>query len=571
MKKEKLGNIFRFLPKSKIKAAEGKEGGKYPFFKSGKDQSKRIDYAVFSGESLIFGDGGDANIVYYNGDFSASDHCYVVQANDKSEVYTKYVYYYLKSHIYILQAGFKGAGLKNISKKYLSNIKIPFPETLEEQIKISNLLTQVDTLIDKREESIGLLDELLKSTFLDIIIYNKQKSAWPLVTIKELAEDKKGSMRTGPFGSNLLHDEFTEEGDVAVLGIDNAVKNKFTWGKKRYISYKKYEELKRYTVFPEDIIITIMGTVGRSAVVPDDIPLSINTKHLAAITLNKKISNPYFISYSIHSDPFILNQIRNKTRGAIMAGFNLTLIKSLKMYLPPKLLQDKFATIVLQVEDTKKQYQKSLDDLNQLFGSISQRAFKGELDLNNIDLSEPDESEIQDDVNRKITITVTNEQLDNLDNISRRASDVIKTNELKSLIKQAEAFNKLPAIGHALKQASMTGQSFRPLNNNIFNIELPRFHNNIISFDFNSIISFNTFEKFQQRIKHIYQMLEDIPQIKEAMENGVLSIDDFLELPLRYDYEYSQIKRIIMNKLSSDELKQYFDESSKKIKLVKSE
>ncbi len=386
MKKEKFGSIFRFLPKSKIKAGEGKEEGKYPFFTSSPILSKYYDNYLYEGESLVFGTGGQPSLHYINNKFATSTDCFVVQKKSefKNQVDVKYVLYFLKSHESILEDGFKGAGLKHISKKYLSNIKIPFPKTLEEQVKIANLLTQVEALIAKREESIRLLDELLKSTFLDMIIYNKQKSAWPLVTIKDLAEDKKGSMRTGPFGSNLLHDEFTEEGDVAVLGIDNAVKNKFTWGKKRYISYKKYEELKKYTIFPEDIIITIMGTVGRSAVVPDDIPLSINTKHLAAITLNKKNSNPYFISYSIHSDPFILNQIRNKTRGAIMAGFNLTLVKSLKMYLPPKQLQDKFATIVQQVEETKKHYQKSLDELNQLFGSLSQRAFKGELDLSKV-------------------------------------------------------------------------------------------------------------------------------------------------------------------------------------------
>lgn len=121
---------------------------------------------------------------------------------------------------------------------------------------------------------------------------NPDFNSWPLTEIKELAADHKGAMRTGPFGSNLLHNEFTESGDVAVLGIDNAVQNKFAWGKKRFITKEKYENLKNYRIFPRDVIITIMGTIGRSAVVPDDIPLAINTKHLAAITLDKKKQTP---------------------------------------------------------------------------------------------------------------------------------------------------------------------------------------------------------------------------------------------------------------------------------------
>jgi len=55
-------------------------------------------------------------------------------------------------------------------------------------------------------------------------------------------------------------------------------------------------------------------------------------------------------------------------------------LEKFSCYNPPKPLQDKFATIVHQVEESKEKYQKSLDELRDLFGSLSQRAFKGELD-----------------------------------------------------------------------------------------------------------------------------------------------------------------------------------------------
>ena len=115
---ERFDKLLKFLPKSKIKAGDGLDNGKYPFFKSGNDQSKFIDTAVFEGESLIIGDGGNANINFYDKKFSASDHCYVIQ-KDSQNIDVKYVYYYLKLNLQILEAGFKGAGLKNISKKYI--------------------------------------------------------------------------------------------------------------------------------------------------------------------------------------------------------------------------------------------------------------------------------------------------------------------------------------------------------------------------------------------------------------------------------------------------------------------
>ena len=72
-------------------------------------------------------------------------------------------------------------------------------------------------------------------------------------------------------------------------------------------------------------------------------------------------------------------QAKKKNKGATVGRVNVKDIKNFKVFLPPKPLQDKFATIVGQVEQTKQEYQKSLDELKNLFGSLSQRAFRGEL------------------------------------------------------------------------------------------------------------------------------------------------------------------------------------------------
>lgn len=297
----------------------------------------------------------------------------------------RYVNHYLKS-----PSGRKS--LKNCVKgihlypKDVARILVPIPP-VDDQIRIAHLLGKVENLIDQRKKNLQQLDELLKSVFLEMFAPQAHGyDNWPVVEIRELAEDHKGSMRTGPFGSNLLHSEFTTEGEIAVLGIDNAVQNSFGWGERRFITGEKYKELKNYRVFPGDVIVTIMGTIGRSAVVPEDIPLAINTKHLAAITLNRKIANPLFLSYSIHSSPFILNQFRSKNRGAIMSGLNLGIIKETKLKRPPIELQNKFSDIHDHVDNLKAIYQKSLDDLEVLYCTLSHQAFKSELDLSRVPL-----------------------------------------------------------------------------------------------------------------------------------------------------------------------------------------
>ncbi|GJL49838.1 MAG: hypothetical protein NPIRA01_10650 [Nitrospirales bacterium] len=303
-----------------------------------------------------------------------------------------FLFQYLNSNNFERQAinNSNGVAQLNLSSKWVENHKIPLPP-LDDQIRIAHLLSKVEELIAQRKQHLQQLDALLKSVFLEMFAPTAPGySDWSLVEIKDLAANHKGAMRTGPFGSNLLHSEFTTEGDVAVLGIDNAVQNRFSWGERRFISDEKYQELENYRIYSGDVIVTIMGTIGRSAVIPDDIPLAVNTKHLAAITLNKEIANPLFVSYSIHSSPFILKQFKSKNRGAIMSGLNLGLIKETKLKRPPIELQDQFAAVHKKIDEVKSRYQQSLTDLESLYGALSQKAFKGELDLSRMPLPTED-------------------------------------------------------------------------------------------------------------------------------------------------------------------------------------
>ena len=264
---------------------------------------------------------------------------------DPSLLYTDYLYYVLKT-LDVSSKTDRAVMGATLNKKKLEQIKIPLPP-LEEQKRIAKILDKADEIRHKRKESIRLTDELLRSTFLDMFgdIVGKN---WILFTVEDIIKQRRNSIRTGPFGSKLLHSEFVDEG-IAVLGIDNAVQNTFKWAKPRFITEEKYAQLKRFTVYPDDVLITIMGTCGRCAIVPSDCPKAINTKHLCCITLDQTKCLPQFLHSYFLIHPEAQKYLKMNAKGAIMDGLNMTIIKKLPVPLVPIDLQKDYQKKVKQL------------------------------------------------------------------------------------------------------------------------------------------------------------------------------------------------------------------------------
>ena len=268
--------------------------------------------------------------------------------------------------------------------KLLRELELRYPPLPEQQRIVTLIDEAFDGIATARahaEKNLQNARELIGIGF-QAITKSLGRTQWPIRQVESLAASRKGAMRTGPFGSQLLHSEFVDEG-IAVLGIDNAVANEFRWDRRRYITKEKYQQMGRYRVFPGDVLITIMGTCGRCAVVPDDIPLAINTKHLCCITLNREKCLPEYLHIYFLHDLTARDYLTAHAKGSIMAGLNMGIISELPVRLPLIEVQaeivERFAGLSEETQRLESLYQRKLTALDELKKSLLHRAFNGDL------------------------------------------------------------------------------------------------------------------------------------------------------------------------------------------------
>jgi len=370
-KEEPLGKYFEFQPKSKRKAGEGKEEGKYKFFTSSDIQKKYVDEYDFEGESLIFGTGGGASIHYCDDKFSTSTDCFIVKV--KPEIKTRYAYYSIRAHIHLLEAGFKGAGLKHVSKDHLREMTIKFPTDVKVQEKIIKLLEKAEQIKDWRKEADGLSKDYLKSVFVDMF-------GDPAEINKNWDSDKLGNLASVGSGKRVFTSEIVKKGipfyrgmEIGILSTDENVSPKL------FITKEHYEELKKHTGVPKigDLLFPSICPDGRVWRVNNNKEFYFKDGRVLWVHLDKTNIISEYLHYAL-----ILNFIRRYPEiasGSTFSELKICELKNLKILVPPQSLQEKFSILVKKFEEIYTTQKNATSDSENLFNSLMQKVFKGEL------------------------------------------------------------------------------------------------------------------------------------------------------------------------------------------------
>jgi type I restriction enzyme S subunit len=285
----------------------------------------------------------------------------------------EYLFHFLRTQRQRILDKAWGNAQPHISQAFVKDFKVPLPPLLD-QLHIANLLSKAENLIAQRKESIRLLDEFLKSTFLEMFGEpSSNKKKFPKGTIRDVVTEVK-------YGTSSPAED---EGLYPYLRMNNINPNGYMdYSKLKYINIVDEKEKEKYLVRKGDLLFNRTNSkelVGKTGVFNEDSEMII-AGYLIRVRTNEK-ANPWFLwGYlnSIHGKQTLFGMCKSIVG---MANINAQELQGIKILIPPIELQTQFARIVEKTEALKTQYQQSLQELENLYGSLSQQAFRGELEL----------------------------------------------------------------------------------------------------------------------------------------------------------------------------------------------
>ena len=286
----------------------------------------------------------------------------IINSNLISPVFLHYALFgaYLRGDTFKMQS--KTTGIHNLDFKAYNRLQIPIPPLTEQQ-RIVEELDLLSSIIEKKKEQLKELDALAQSLFYDMFgdpVTNEK--GWEVTTLNDVCI----SMVRGPFGSALKKEYFVEKGDntYKIYEQKHAIQKSAIIGT-YYISKEKYEELQRFEVFPNDIIMSCSGTIGELFIIPNNAEKGIMNQALLKFTLDsKKVDSFYFL--------FIMQYVKRNmsVHGSGLQNIgSVKTIKGLCLGLPPLPLQQQFAQKVEAIERQKELIKQSIAETETLFNS----------------------------------------------------------------------------------------------------------------------------------------------------------------------------------------------------------
>jgi len=288
----------------------------------------------------------------------------------------------------------KGTGttFKAISGDVIRNTKLHLPP-LPEQHRIVAKIEELFSSLDRGIESLKTAQQhlkvyrqaVLKWAFEGKLTNNNVKEGelpegWKWVLITDLVGKNKHALKAGPFGSSLKKEFYVKKG-YKIYGQEQVISGDPFYGD-YYVNEDKYQELYSNRIKPLDVLISLVGTVGKVLILPENCAAGIINPRLIKISLDTNVYLPKFFKYYFESSS-VKSFYSSKAQGTTMDVLNLSIIKKIKF---PLCSLSEQQTIVAEIESRlsvcdkiEESIEQSLIESESLRQSILKKAFEGKL------------------------------------------------------------------------------------------------------------------------------------------------------------------------------------------------
>jgi type I restriction enzyme S subunit len=291
---------------------------------------------------------------------------------DKEIVVPKYLNYYFNNIIFrnkLPKITKKSVNQASFSVSDLKKIQIDLP-LKSKQENIVQVLDKAKELIDKRKDQIKALDVLVKSRFIEMF-------GDPILNPKEWGKAKLGEVCFKITDGEHQNPEFVNSGIPMVMA--NNIRDKVDLTECKYISEENYMKFSK-KCRPEvgDVLLVSRGaTIGRCCENRETTTFSLMGS-VILLKNNKDIVESKFLVNWFKNEG-ISKVIYTTSSASAQQAIYMKDLKEKSIILPPIKLQQQFAAFVNQVDKLKFAMEKSLEELENNFNSLMQKAFKGEL------------------------------------------------------------------------------------------------------------------------------------------------------------------------------------------------
>ena len=319
------------------------------------------DYLVNDGDILI-GMDGEFNIAHWNGGRAYLNQrvCRLIPTD---EIDPLYLYYFMPKALKAIEDKTPFVTVKHLSAKELNKIVVPLPE-MGQQRMIAARLRKVDELIDWRKEQLAKLDELVKARFVEMFGGIHDSLLYPYTTI--------GSFTTVMSGGtpDRRTSEYWQDGTIRWVKTTELQNCVITDTEEKITQLGMINSSAK--MIPADSILIAMYGQGKTRGMTGYIAVACTTNQACACILpSESVNQKYLWEYMILS----YEKMRDMAKGGNQPNLNAGIIKNFPVLMPPRVLQDQFATFVDQTNKSKLTIQASLDKLEVMKKALMQEYF----------------------------------------------------------------------------------------------------------------------------------------------------------------------------------------------------